>query len=136
MSLTSWDAKMITKYQQTEYIKRIVHHNQVAFIPIMQRWFNVWNSISVIYHINEKENYRVMSIGQEKASDKIQHQFMKKIFNNLRIEWNCLQMIKSMCQKSVDNIMLNCERLFSLEYQEQDKDICYYHTYLTKYWMF
>ena len=52
--------------------------NQVAFIPGIQRWFNIYKSISVIHHINKikDKKYIIMSIDAEKSSDKIQHPFM------------------------------------------------------------
>ena len=61
-----------------QYIKRIIHHDQVRFIPGMQEWFNIHESINVIHHINKMkvENYMVILIEAEKASDKIQHLFI------------------------------------------------------------
>ena len=36
-----------------QYIKKIIHHDHVAFIPGMQGFFNIYKSISVIHHINK-----------------------------------------------------------------------------------
>ena len=35
-----------------QHIKKLIHNNQVGFIPRMQGWFNICKSINVIYHIN------------------------------------------------------------------------------------
>ena len=55
-----------------QHIKRIILHNQVdtRIVQYMQ--------INVIQHINEMkdENCVIISIGAEKAFDKIQHPFM------------------------------------------------------------
>ena len=61
-----------------QYIKKIIDHNQVGFIPGMQEWYNIRKSISIIHHIdNSKDkNHMIISIDAEKAFDKIQHPFM------------------------------------------------------------
>ena len=53
----------------------------------------------------------IISIDAEKASDKIQHQFMIKFLSKVGVEGTYLNIIKAVYDKPTANIILNSEKL-------------------------
>ena len=66
-----------------QYIKKIIHDNQVGYIPGMQGFFSSHKAINVIHHINKlkDKNHMLISVDAEKAFDKIQYTFIIKKIN-------------------------------------------------------
>ena len=66
----------------------------------------------------------IISIDAEKASDKIQHQFMIKTLQKAGIEGTYLNIIKAIYHKPTANIVLNGEKLKPLPLRSGTRQGC------------
>ena len=96
-----------------QYIKRMIQHDQVRFIPASQRWFNIYKLINVIHHINkrkEKNNMIILIDAKKNLREFNIHSWLKTL-TKVSIEGTYLNLIKAIYDKPTAHIIINGEKL-------------------------
>jgi hypothetical protein len=98
----------------------------------MQGWFNIWKLINIINYINKLKGKKnmIISLGAEKAFEKIQHPFIIKVLERSGIQGQLQNIVKTKYNKPVGNIKLNGEKLEAIPLKSGTIQGCPFSPYI------
>jgi exonuclease III len=111
ITLLGTDYKLMTKCIATrlgEVAGDIIHPNQTGFVPKRSLYDSVrMSELMIDYAERTKQNGCIIALDQEKAYDKIDHNYLWKVLEAFGFGEDFINMIKTLYSNGYTNIMVN-----------------------------
>ena len=111
LTLSNTDYKIMTKIIATRLGKiadSIIHPNQTGFIPKRGLFDNTRLSQSVITYTDiKKENGCILALDQEKAYDRIAHDYLWKVLKKFKFPEKFIRLIKILYKDATTCVLIN-----------------------------
>lgn len=111
VTLTNSDYKIMTKMIATrlgEVVKGIIHPDQAGFVPGRSLYDNVrLTEYMVSYSREFEENGCIVALDQEKAYDKIAHDYLWRVLEKFGFPPGFIRMVKEIYKNAETSVMVN-----------------------------
>lgn len=111
ITLLNTDYKILTKVLATrlgQTAKNLIHKNQTGFVPGRSLYDSTRLTQLIVHYCEQTEqNGCILSLDQEKAYDRIAHDYLWKVLENFRIPARFINLIKSLYEKAATIVQVN-----------------------------
>ena len=111
ITLLNTDYKILTKIlalQMMEHIESLVHKNQAGFIPKRSIFNHIRMAKAIINYAEVmEENGAIVALDQEKAYDKIRHDYLWKTLEAFNLPHTFIKTLKALYQNATTRVAIN-----------------------------